>query len=425
MKPDLLTCRTFKYFNIESFLLDLDFSLSTLLPIDNIEKFDLETVWQLFKLIFILTCDTYAPVRNYKTKGSAKPWISGDIIELMKHLDKLYKKAIKQGSSETLSNYKIARNKVNSLILSAKRDYFKTHISGSNSDHRNPTSLWHTLKEFIGDKKSKTSISDKIKPDELNHHFANVGRKLTEPMKIKDPIWKGPSSVYDFIFYEINETSVARELDALGNKSNSDLLGFDSKLLRLSSCIIAKYITFFINKSISTAHVLLDWKKARVTALYKGKGSQNDCNSYRPISVLCHIAKIMEKCVHSQIIVYLEQHNFLTPNQSAYLKNHSTQTALINVTNNWYQNIEDGLITGICFFDISKCFDALSHEIIFFKIEKYGIRNHALNWFRSYLTNRSQAISSKNSMTQFINITTGVFPPLRVNFRSNIVSYFY
>ena len=332
-----------------------------------------------------------------------------DIIELMKHRDKLtYKKAIKQGSLESLSNYKIARNKVNSLILSAKRDYFKTHISGSNSDNRNPTSLWRTLKEFIGNKRSKTSISDKIKPKEFNHHFANVGRKLTEPMKTQDPIWKGPSCVYNFIFYKGKEISVERKLDALGNKSNTDILGFDSKLLWLSSCIIAKYITFFINKSISTAHVLLDWKKARVTALYKGKGSQNNCNSYRPISVLCHIAKIMEKCIHSQIIVYLEQHNFLTPNQSAYPKNHSTQTALINVTNNWYQNIEDGLITGICFFDISKCFDALSQEIIFFKLKKYGIRNHALNRFHSYLTNRSQAVSSKNGMTEFINITTGV-----------------
>ena len=88
-----------------------------------------------------------------------------------------------------------------------------------------------------------------------------VGRKLTEPMKTQDPIWKGPSSVYNLIFYKVKETSVERELDALRNKSNTDILGFDSKLLRLSSCIIAKYITFFINKSISTAHVLLDWKK--------------------------------------------------------------------------------------------------------------------------------------------------------------------
>ena len=146
LKPDLLTCRTFKNFNINSFLLDVDFKLFTLLSIDTVEQFDLETVWQLFKLIFTSSCDTYSPVRNYKIKGSAKPWISGDVIELMKHLDKLYKKAIKQGSLESLSNYKIARNKVNSLILSAKRDYFKTHISGYNGDNRNPTSLWRTQK---------------------------------------------------------------------------------------------------------------------------------------------------------------------------------------------------------------------------------------------------------------------------------------
>ena len=47
--------------------------------------------------------------------------------------------------------------------------------------------------------------------------------------------------------------------------------------------------------------------------------------------------------------------------------------------------------------DISKCFEALiSHEIILFKLEKYGIQNHVLNWFRSYFTNRTQTVSSKN-----------------------------
>ena len=81
---------------------------------------------------------------------------------------------------------------------------------------------------------------------------------------------------------------------------------------------------------------------------------------------------------------YLSKHQFITPDQSAYLKFHSTQTALLKVTNQWYQNIDEGLITGVCYFDISKCFDSISHEILLFKLEKYGFRGAALNWFASF-----------------------------------------
>ena len=153
----------------------------------------------------------------------------------------------------------------------------------------------------------------------------------------------------------------------------------DCKLLRLGAPVIASYICSLINMSISTCTVLDDWKKARVTPLYKGKGSKSDPNSYRPISVICHFSKILEKCIQSQLIHYLSHHCFITPDQSAYLKNNSTQTALIKVTDKWYQNIEDGLLTGLCFFDVSKCFDAISHEILFFKLCKYGVDNNELS----------------------------------------------
>ena len=64
---------------------------------------------------------------------------------------------------------------------------------------------------------------------------------------------------------------------------------------------------------------------------------------------------------------------------------------LLKVTNAWYHNIENGLITGVCFLDVSKCFDAISHEVLLFKLFKYGISNLELDWFKSYLKNRSQA----------------------------------
>ena len=84
--------------------------------------------------------------------------------------------------------------------------------------------------------------------------------------------------------------------------------------------------------------------------------------------------------------------------------------ALIKVTDKWYQNIEDGLLTGLCFFDVSKCFDAISHEILFFKLGKYGVDNNELSWFKSYLSNRTQAVvnNNNNNMSSFSQVNIGI-----------------
>ena len=74
----------------------------------------------------------------------------------------------------------------------------------------------------------------------------------------------------------------------------------------------------------------------------------------------------------------MNQHAFLTVDQSAYLHNHSTQTLLHQINDNWLQNIDDGLITGVCFYDIAKCFDSLSHDVLLFKLQKYGIKCNEL-----------------------------------------------
>ena len=124
------------------------------------------------------------------------------------------------------------------------------------------------------------------------------------------------------------------------------------------------------NLSLSTNKVPKDWKFAKITPIYKGKGDKNlECN-YRPISVLPHIAKIMEKCVKFQLMTYLQRHNLITPHQSAYLEKHSTTTALHNMVDNWLENVDNQSKTAVAFLDLTKCFDTVNHEILTMKLKK-------------------------------------------------------
>ena len=157
---------------------------------------------------------------------------------------------------------------------------------------------------------------------------------------------------------------------ALGHSSKNDVLGFDCKLLSTCSDLIEPIITKFANASIHTKCFASYWKLSRVTPIYKGKGDANDKGNYRPISVIGHIAKIIEREITNQVVTYLESNNLLTSDQSAYHAQHSTQTALHTVQDDWLYNISDGLPKTVCSFDIPKCFDIINHSILGENMEK-------------------------------------------------------
>lgn len=221
-------------------------------------------------------------------------------------------------------------------------------------------------------------------------------------------MWRGPESIYQFKFNHIQVTSIRKLLLKLSLSSSLDVLEFDYKLLRLSCDAIVPSLTYLFNMSLQTGCVPTDWKYARVTPIYKGKGEHSDTSNFRPISVLSHIAKILEKEVQCQLVSYLIEHDFITLDQSAYRKFHSTSTCLHTSIDEWLQNIEDKLYTGVCFLDISKCFDTINHLILLDKLSKYGVKSIENLWFKSYLSDRFQIVKYNNKVSQALPINIGV-----------------
>ena len=140
------------------------------------------------------------------------------------------------------------------------------------------------------------------------------------------PHWKGGKCEKNFSFSNITIDIIIKELLHLDETPNLDVLNFDRKLLKLSSHIIAPYLARIFNDSLENGNVHPDFKKARVTPVFKG-GKDSDVNlasDYRPISVLPHIAKLFEKLVKLQLIAFMEASKVISSDQSAYLQGHST-----------------------------------------------------------------------------------------------------
>ena len=146
---------------------------------------------------------------------------------------------------------------------------------------------------------------------------------------------------------------------------------------------------------------------ARVIPLYKN-GHRNIPGNYRPISVLPAISKIMERIMYDQLYNYLTKFELLSDSQFGFRKSHSTATALLDCTNDWYMNLDRKMFNLVVLIDLKKAFDTVDHQILMRKLELYGIKGEALNLLKSYLTNRNQKCQIKNSFSTERLIKCGV-----------------
>ena len=164
--------------------------------------------------------------------------------------------------------------------------------------------------------------------------------------------------------------SVVRKLLVkLNERKDAGLDNIPSRLLKMAGNIIAPSLTQIFIKSINTGIFPTEWKLARVTPIFK-KGKRDDPNNYRPISIIPTAAKIFEKIIYDQLCDYLKDNNLLTHCQFGFRSLHSTLTALVEATNSWSVNIDNGLVNGVIFIDLKKAFDTIDHTILIY--ESFG-----------------------------------------------------
>jgi hypothetical protein len=318
--------------------------------------------------------------------------------------DYFHRQAVKTKDVNMFNMYKEERNGVVRMINEAQSNYYSHTIDHSENKNRD---MWKSINKILNINKHSATLSD-ISADKFNSFFANIGKSLAEKIEKQDYVWKLPTSIHELVLIPIELNFVLRELIQLNNRSNLGVLNIDSKLLRIAAYEISNSLCDIINNCIMNGDLPDDWKLAKVTPIYKNKGPKEDCGNYRPISVICHIAKIMEKSVQIQLKEYLMKHNFISHVQSAYLKNHSTQSSLHNIVSDILDGINTNSVNMLCFLDLAKCFDTIDHDILLCKLEKYGIRGKNLKFFKKYLSGRKQCVKVNGQLSSILDILFGV-----------------
>ena len=128
----------------------------------------------------------------------------------------------------------------------------------------------------------------------------------------------------------------------------------------------------------------------------------------RPISVLPSFSKILKKVVYNRIIDFINKLNILCDNQYGFRKNHSTSLALIEFYDKVSSAFDRGEVAVGIFLDLSKAFETVNHDNLFDKLRHYGIRGAALDWIKSYFSDRLQYVDFNGNSSSLQKISCRV-----------------
>ena len=166
-------------------------------------------------------------------------------------------------------------------------------------------------------------------------------------------------------------------------------------------------MTFQNTSRRTSAKFLSKSATAKVSPLHKD-GSLFDRSSYRPISVLAVVSKILERHVHQTFYYFLSQHDLLLDSQFGFRSSRSCELAIADLSDNILTNMDNKLLNGLLLVDLKKAFDLVDHDTLLNKLRIYGCSHSTMVWFRSYLSGRSQKTQFRGTLSEALPVSVGV-----------------
>ena len=351
--------------------------------------------------------DKYAPLKSITCSSRPhKPYITDEILKaktLRSTLETTYRKS---KTPENKLKFKQQAKLITKLITTSRRKYFRDLISSHSTQ---PKKLWSAMDSLLSRKLPKslpTYSSASLLASTFLKFFDNKITLLCSTFSNISPSEDflhpnpshPPTTLSDF------SPASADEVRCAILASSSATCSLDSIPTRLlKSCLdsLVIPITTLINFSLSEAtfHPLL--KSAIVNPLLKKPVlPHDDLASYRPISNLNFISKILERIIHSRLSDHLQTFPSISSYQSAYRKYHSTETALLRIHNDLLLGINQQKVSALVLLDLSAAFDTIDHNILLNRLTRtFGVTGKALSLLSSYITNRTQSLTINNHLT--------------------------
>ena len=388
--------------------IDLNALNSDLLLVDWEDVFSSVTVsdqWDAFLARFMPVIDSHAPIKNLTIRNPTAPPVSDVTRDLMSQR----RAALRRSGRESVE-YKELNRTVRSALRRDRRRELQREIN-----ERGPTKVWQSIRAVVAGKKDGQKTQPDMSADDLNSFFVSVGPRVAAEIQAQGV----PADVsvrlprVGACSYKLSVVSLEELGHTVFSMRNSSACGADGvcvRMLKAGFPAIGDVIQHIVNTSITQADIPDPWKHSIIHPIYK-TGNPSDPSNFRPISLVPVIMKVVERVIHRQLYHYLSHNHLLAPSQHGFRPRHSTETALLSVTDRILNATDRGEISMLCLIDLSKCFDVIDHELLIKKLEMHGIET---SWFAAYLQGHTQSVSLNDGsrrgvLSQPLPNTMGVF----------------
>ena len=413
--------RNMKNFNNSDFQEEMKIKMNILL---NSGHNNVNLYMSCFLDTFHSIVNKHAPLKKQSQKElkyMTKPWITRTIQQLLRHKNTKFKRYLRHKSDSTKLEYIRIRNKVTHKIKSSKKAYYNKLFSSSYS---NSKSLWKNIEKVIQFKNHKTSdikfIEDLdnsyiTEPRAISNHFnkffAKIGPELAKSLHYSNqnisPTHLLKNNVKSLFLKPITIFEITNLISDLDVNKSVPSISVPIKFIKLSSEAISPVLTTIFNLSFSTGCFPDLLKCSEIRPIYKSS-SKAHCTNYRPVALLSPFAKLLEKCIYTRINNFFISNNLFFSNQFGFQKQSSTENAVLQIHQQLLESLEERKISCSIFVDLRKAFDTVDHEILLYKLEKYGVRGLPFNLLKCYFTNRLQQTIVNGIKSESENIICGV-----------------
>uniref|UniRef100_A0A8C1ZG26 Reverse transcriptase domain-containing protein n=1 Tax=Cyprinus carpio TaxID=7962 RepID=A0A8C1ZG26_CYPCA len=376
----------------------------------------LDDVTETMDSLFSSILNTVAPLCLRKVKKNRlTPWYN----EHIRTLKRAARKMERSWRKTKLVVFRIAWRESNlsyrKALKTARSDYF---LSLLEEKKHNPRYLCNTVAKLM---KHKASRSVDISQQHSSNDFMNYFTSKIDTIRDKIVTMQPSATVsHQTVHYRSPEeqfhsfsTIGEEELYKLVKSSKPTKCMLDpipSKLLKEVLPEVIDPLLTIINSSLSLGYVPKTFKLAVIKPLIKKPQlDPKKLVNYRLISNLPFLSKILGKVVSSQLYSFLEKNGICEDFQSGFRPYHSTETALLRVTNDLLLSSDHGCISLSVLLDLSAAFDTIDHNILFHRLEHFvGINGSALAWFKSYLYDRHQFVAVNEEVSYRSQVQYGV-----------------
>ena len=351
---------------------------------------DLDTLCTQYNSALKSALDRHAPEKTRTvTVRSHTEWMNDSILAEKRRRRQYERLWVASKLEVHHQMYKQQRDFVNSLIRQAKVKHYESKVLECGTNQKK---LFQIVQSLM-DPKAETATS--LSAEAFSSYFITKISTIRDTFDSTDITTSEGAApgVTLSQFTPFSEGDLSKIVLASPAKT-CKLDPWPTWLLKEHLHVLLPTLTHIVNESLSNGQFPSEMKHALVTPLLKKASLDPDLpKNFRPVSNLSFLSKVMERAVAHQLGKYLDDNSMHHPFQSAYRAHHSVETALLKVNNDIMIALDQQEGVILILLDLSAAFDTVDHDILISRLQtRFGISGKVLDWLKTYLVGRDQAV---------------------------------